>query len=63
MGRSLLPSLVVVVVLGRNALHGVDLEVDHTLQLGLLVLLIERDGTLLVDWTGTKMGGEMSIYI
>lgn len=46
---ALLKSLVLVVVLGGNSLDGIDLQVDHSLELGLLVFLVEGHWTLVVD--------------
>lgn len=39
--RNLLPSLVLVIPFGGEAVNRIDFQVEHTLQLSLLVLLIE----------------------
>lgn len=50
----LLPPLVLVVPLGRQTVHGVHLQVQHALQLRLLVLFAERGWQGAIDCTARK---------
>lgn len=47
--RNLLPSLVLVIPLGGDAVNRINFKVEHTLQLSLLVLLIECDRVFVIN--------------
>lgn len=47
--RNLLPSLVLVIPLGGDAVNRINFKVEHSLQLSLLVLLIECDRVFVIN--------------